>query len=121
MRTPVILVVVFVAAGALAASWPNLPPDFTFPRHADSPGPVVFKHATHMEPGRPDCTVCHPHPWKITQPPPPVQATALSHERFDNGEKCGGCHDGKRGFKMSKCDSCHDMFADEDDDEEEGD
>ena len=96
----------------------RLPPDFVYPRGEESPGPVTFRHETHVDPGNPDCTTCHPTQWKITEPNATADGRPATHERFDKGELCGACHDGDRGFKMRACDSCHDVFADEEEEDE---
>ncbi len=102
-----------VTFAATSGTFNQLPPDFVYPRGEESPGPVTFRHETHVDPANPDCTTCHPTMWKITEPNATADGRPATHARFDQGELCGGCHDGERGFKMRACDSCHDVFADE--------
>ncbi len=106
--TPKLLFILGLASAVtFAATLTRLPPDFLYPLGEESPGQVTFKHETHVDPDRPDCTTCHPQVWRITEPNATADGRPENHERWDNGETCGACHDGKRSFKMSRCDRCH--------------
>ena len=89
---------------AMAASGPGGPPagrplpkPHAFPKGADSPGQVTFRHETHARNG---CTTCHPKPYAMAAfTPPPGGAM---HEKTS----CGGCHDGKKAFATEDPDAC---------------
>ena len=56
------------AAGTMAAgSLPNLPKDKALPQGDGSPGVVTFRHASHVDAARPDCTTCHPSLFPIVK------------------------------------------------------
>jgi c(7)-type cytochrome triheme protein len=112
------------AAGAVAAQPPlvapvvahdlKLPAAYTFPPAADSPGPVVFDHETHVaalegEEGRPVCARCHESLFRLGAAGTPV-AGALSQERIHEGDLCASCHDGEHAFAVADdCANCHRM------------
>jgi c(7)-type cytochrome triheme protein len=85
----------------------HLPPDgLAIPQSPDSPGRVVFNHSMHVDEGRPDCTTCHPRPFRMLEGR--TRATPITHERMDKGELCGKCHDGKSAFALDEdCTYCH--------------
>jgi c(7)-type cytochrome triheme protein len=90
-----------------AQSLQKLPDELKLAKSADSPGQVVFNHSTHVDAARPDCTSCHPRPFRIlkssTAPREPI-----THERMDKGQQCGACHDGKKAFALADdCTMCH--------------
>lgn len=96
-----------LGAGALAQAWKKLPPDFAFPMAEVSPGQVTFKHATHVNAARPDCTACHPKGYRILQAGSTAQGTTvMKHAAMDKGEQCGACH-GKTAFGFKTCEKCH--------------
>ncbi|GBC80962.1 putative Ni/Fe-hydrogenase 2 b-type cytochrome subunit [bacterium HR10] len=84
----------------------NIPPDVTFPQGEGSPGPVTFRHASHINWERPDCTVCHREPFHILK----VEGEASSRPARDwhDARHCGRCHDGKTSFSaQEECAVCH--------------
>jgi Ni/Fe-hydrogenase subunit HybB-like protein len=106
----------------------KLPADIRVPRSSSSPGPVVFRHASHVDLNRPNCAACHGGLFPILKPqeaaasaarslseelahlPKPVQPARLSARAAEaHSEKaCGACHDGKRAFNaMAACMLCH--------------
>lgn len=44
----------------------RLPPGQRLADNADSPGPVVFSHETHVELSGGSCLACHPSPFSIS-------------------------------------------------------
>ncbi len=90
---------------ALAAALASFeaPAERTFPQAPDSPGPVSFRHASHVDPSAPDCLSCHGNSYSFlgrTQAPP----AGLMHDT----KHCGGCHDGTSAFSVEDdCAACH--------------
>jgi c(7)-type cytochrome triheme protein len=89
-------------AAALASFQP--PKEVVFPRAPDSPGPVTFRHAAHVDAAAPDCTSCHGDGAVSflgrTSAPPAGQMHDAKH--------CGGCHDGTSAFAIdADCSPCH--------------
>jgi c(7)-type cytochrome triheme protein len=84
----------------------RLPPPYTFPVSADSPGPVTFDHSAHVDRGAPRCTPCHVDRFRLDAPGQPVGG-ALSHERIHEGDLCASCHNGSTAFAVDDCESCH--------------
>lgn len=88
------------AAPTGAAAAPRLPKAHTYP-HADSPGPVTFRHETHAAGG---CAGCHPRPFKM------VAAAPLPDFGMHGAGACGLCHDGGKSFATDDpehCSRCH--------------
>lgn len=88
------------AAGAAGARRP--PGTRAFPRGADSPGPVTFRHETHLRAAA--CAACHPKLFPMVPAAP--RANGGMHERA----ACGACHDGKKAFACDdpgRCGRCH--------------
>ncbi len=83
----------------------RLPPEATFQGADGSPGPVVFRHATHVPLAQQQCVGCHPALFSILQP-----TRGLTHEVMNAGGKCGACHDGtKASGVQDSCEHCHQM------------
>ena len=92
----------------LGGSLPNLPKDKALPQGEGSPGVVTFRHETHVDAARPDCTTCHPKLFPILRrsaaaAPGPV----IKHEDMEKGRLCGSCHDGKKAHGLEDCATCH--------------
>lgn len=85
------------AAGASATR--GMPAPYAYPRAADSPGQVTFRHATHrgMSGG---CAACHPKLFKMASEPP--RAGGAMHE----SAACGSCHNGAQTFATDDAESC---------------
>lgn len=109
----------FSLAGFLRLSLPALfliapaalpgPPELQLPRDlvydgADgSPGPVVFRHATHFELAENRCTACHPRPFQMLSP-----ERLVTHCEMNAGRSCGLCHDGRKAAAVDDdCGHCH--------------
>lgn len=89
---------------------PRLPEDFVFTAKEGSLGPVVFRHRTHVDVQRPNCTTCHSRLFKILTPGAPADGLAMSHDQMLGGKQCGACHNGKAAFDFNdgdKCMACH--------------
>ncbi len=91
-------------AGAL----PNLPKDKALPQGDGSPGVVTFRHDSHVDASRPDCTVCHTKLFPIVKRTASSAApAAIRHADMENGKSCGSCHDGKSAHGLDDCGTCH--------------
>jgi c(7)-type cytochrome triheme protein len=90
-----------LAGGAL----PKLPPDRVLRRAADSPGEVVFSHASHVDERRPSCTSCHPGAFSILRKG--AARIQVTHQEMEAGRQCGACHDGKAARGLEDCAACH--------------
>jgi c(7)-type cytochrome triheme protein len=89
------------AAGAF-----TLPPEYPFPAGPGSPGTVVFRHESHVDPANADCGVCHRSLFRLNEAGTPVGGT-MSMDRAHT-ELCGSCHDGQKAFDVDDgCDVCH--------------
>lgn len=111
IRKRVVAIVLAVVATmwgvtVMAQSMSRLPGELTIAPSADSPGPVAFRHATHVDSDTPTCTACHPREFRILKANagkrPPIR-----HDEMEKGRQCGACHDGKKAFAMDDCTSCH--------------
>ncbi len=102
-----VAVVLGAHAGAAAVqTLPNLPAALTIARSADSPGPVVFDHRTHVDSSRPACTPCHPREFRILRTD--AGPRLVLHANFEKGRQCGSCHNGKKAFTVDDdCTNCH--------------
>lgn len=96
-----------LATAGLAQTLPSLPQDFPFPRGEGSPGQVTFSHQSHVDPKRPDCTVCHPALFKILAKGTPAEGGPLGHPAMERGRQCGACHNGTAAFGLDNCPLCH--------------
>jgi c(7)-type cytochrome triheme protein len=94
------------ASAAAASSLPKLPGELQIAKAADSPGQVVFNHASHVDEAKPSCTGCHPREFRILKAKTP--AAPIKHADMEKGRQCGRCHDGKTSFNMTDdCSMCH--------------
>jgi c(7)-type cytochrome triheme protein len=83
----------------------RLPADVTYSGTDGSPGPVVFRHGTHVPLGDNKCTGCHPKPFSILG-----SRSKITHAEMDAGKSCGSCHDGtKASGVQDDCAHCHEM------------
>jgi len=86
-----------------AAAARRLPKAHAYPASADSPGPVTFRHKTHVKDAS-DCAPCHPKPFRRAATPP------LPNGGMHESGACGACHDGKKSFATdddNACSQCH--------------
>lgn len=90
----------------------KIPPDFTFERGKDSPGPVTFSHTKHRDAGVDKCTACHTKVFKMKK----GQTGPLTMAKMEAGEQCGACHTGKTRIAdkvvfavadKANCEKCH--------------
>jgi c(7)-type cytochrome triheme protein len=98
--------IVFTAL-ALTQGLPKLPADVALPQGKDSPGKVVFSHATHVDQAKPDCTTCHPKLFKLVNPQVVNGTEHLLHAKMEKGAQCGSCHNGKGARGFDDCTMCH--------------
>jgi len=95
---------VLCGATVAAQSMPRLPGEIRLARSADSPGQVIFDHATHVDSSKPNCTTCHSQAFNILKA---SGRKPITHDNFDRGRQCGACH-GKTAFKIDDdCTNCH--------------
>jgi len=87
------------------------PPDFKFEGAKDSPGPVTFSHAEHLQKVK-KCAACHTKVFKMKK----GQTGPLTMEKMKAGEQCGACHNGKTEVAgktvytvddQGNCEKCH--------------
>jgi len=108
-RRMLVLAGILLAAGlAGAQGLPKLPADLTLPQTGDSPGKVVFSHASHvgMQP-KADCTACHPKLAPILKAKKGRPREVVTHDRMVKGQFCGACHDGNSARGFDDCTMCH--------------
>ena len=85
----------------------RLPAPYTFPASADSPGPVVFDHASHAMAVDNQCKACHATLFRLTEPGKPVSGQ-LTYEAIHEGRLCASCHNGEKAFAIEEdCANCH--------------
>jgi c(7)-type cytochrome triheme protein len=94
-----------LGATAVAQDMPRLPGPIKMTRTADSPGQVIFTHATHVDASRPACTACHPREFRILKAS--SRRAPVTHAEMDKGRACGACHDSKKAFALDDCAACH--------------
>jgi c(7)-type cytochrome triheme protein len=68
---------------------------------------VTFRHTSHVDGKKPDCTTCHPALFSILPPSPARAAVAFKHAEMEKGAACGKCHDGKSARGFDDCVTCH--------------
>jgi c(7)-type cytochrome triheme protein len=96
---------IFLIAPAALSGPPELrlPPDIVYDKAEGSPGPVVFRHATHFELAENRCTACHPRPFRMLRP-----ERLVTHDEMSAGRSCGLCHDGRKAAAVDDdCGHCH--------------
>ena len=97
-----------LSATALGGRLPNLPRDKPLPQSPDSPGVVTFRHTTHVDAGKPDCTTCHPKLFSITRNGTSTASMPMiKHADMKSGKACGSCHDGTSAHGLDDCTTCH--------------
>lgn len=84
-----------------------LPDDYTFPAGPESPGPVIFSHASHVDSENPGCTRCHGGLFSIRRQGM-VLSGSLNYDRIHEGDVCFSCHNGEAAFSIEEnCGFCH--------------
>lgn len=96
---------------ALGAALPNLPKDKALKQGADSPGVVTFRHESHLDTTKPDCTPCHPALFPILKRSAARKPVAFTHEEMLKGRLCGSCH-GTSAHGFDDCATCHEAPKD---------
>ncbi len=98
---------VMVAVGVAAAAGMPLPPDFGFPKSANSPAPVTFSHQKHADAKVTNCMDCHaPGKFQMKK----GGTTGITMAAMNEGKVCGACHNGQRAFSVkdaATCTRCH--------------
>ena len=89
---------------AAAGPLPKLPADAALQQGEGSPGVVTFRHTTHVDSARPDCTTCHSRLFPILKS---SKQPVLKHADMEKGKLCGSCHDGKSAHGFDDCTTCH--------------
>jgi len=79
----------------------RLPPEQRLADHADSPGPVIFRHATHVEFTDRNCLACHPAPFSLLG-----RHQVITHAEMEAGRACGSCHNGSDATGIDDSDAC---------------
>ena len=100
------LVLAALSACALGAGLPNLPKERPLPQGPESPGVVTFRHETHVDAQKPDCTACHPTLFPILKQTAARKPVALKHDDMLKGRLCGSCH-GSTAHGFDDCATCH--------------
>jgi c(7)-type cytochrome triheme protein len=96
------------SSALLAGALPKLPKDKALPQGDGSPGVVTFRHDSHVDASRPDCTTCHPTLFSIVKRTASSAApAAIRHADMEKGKSCGSCHDGKSAHGLDDCGTCH--------------
>ncbi len=73
-----------------------------------SPGPVVFRHATHVKGHRIACETCHADLFPMSRP-----ASVGQGHTIEMMDKCRSCHNGEAAFEIRQgCGFCHSKQAD---------
>jgi c(7)-type cytochrome triheme protein len=82
----------------------RMPADVSFPQSPDSPAPVRFSHAVHVDANAPECLSCHRDQFSFVRAATPrAPAAAGSMHKL-----CGQCHDGTSSFSVeADCEKCH--------------
>jgi c(7)-type cytochrome triheme protein len=102
----VVVALALALTGVAAAELPNLPKEITLPRGANSPGPVAFRHDSHVDTAKPACLDCHSGRFSILGRAALAPKAAITHAVMEKGQSCGACH-GKGAFALTECDNCH--------------
>lgn len=102
------LLLALLSATLLAGALPNLPKEKALPQGDGSPGVVTFRHDSHVDASRPDCTTCHPTLFPIVKRTASSAApAAIRHADMEKGKSCGSCHNGKSAHGLDDCGTCH--------------
>lgn len=81
----------------------TLPDDLIFPSSEDSPGPVTFRHSSHVDDGAPNCAQCHSGTYPLLK-----RTTQSRGEAMHAAPYCGQCHNGNDAFNWEdNCEACH--------------
>ncbi len=90
------------AAPLRASETFRMPADVVFSQGSDSPGPVTFRHASHVDPERPECGSCHAARFALLAP---ARAPLIAAH---GAARCGACHNGRDATDIQEdCEKCH--------------
>ena len=106
LRLLALVTTLSLTGAVLAGGPPRLPNDRALPQGTDSPGVVTFRHSSHVDQAKPDCTACHPALFPILHSKAQA-APKLKHKDMEKGVACGVCHDGKSAHGFDDCATCH--------------
>ncbi|MFN8005804.1 MAG: Ni/Fe-hydrogenase cytochrome b subunit [Terriglobia bacterium] len=85
----------------------KLPEEINFPQGEGSPGKVTFRHTSHVDEKRPECTPCHLQRFGLLRSSGAPSSSGKKND-MHHADRCGGCHDGQTAFSTQKdCQSCH--------------
>ena len=99
--------VLAVAVGIASAAGMPVPPDFKFPKAANSPAQVTFSHQKHADAKVTNCMDCH-SPGKFAMKK--ASTTGITMAAMNEGKLCGACHEGQKAFSVKDaagCTKCH--------------
>jgi c(7)-type cytochrome triheme protein len=95
-----------LAAGLASAGELKMPKDAVLPQGEGSPGPVTFRHESHVDSSAPSCVSCHPRSFSILKTSA-ASGARITHEAMEKGKQsCGACH-GSTAFGFDDCTMCH--------------
>ena len=81
----------------------HMPKEITLPTSPDSPGPVTFRHESHVDKNAPECGTCHANTYSIL-----TRTTQSLGETMHSSRYCGQCHNGEQAFYWEdNCETCH--------------
>lgn len=83
----------------------NPPPDLVFPKSDESPGAVTFRHSTHVDAERPNCSRCHDDQFKMLKINLQQSPDATKWDMHE-ARRCGSCHNGEKAFDLKGADYC---------------
>ncbi len=98
--------VLLAGAAAGGGVLQRLPGEYVFAQGDGSPGPVAFRHESHVDEAKPSCATCHPRDFRILEPGKTASRAPIRHEGMEAGSACGSCH-GKTAFGFESCELCH--------------
>ncbi len=102
MRKFLTIALTFVGVGFAALAIAQDPPaDIVFENAML--GNTTFKHSTHTEAAKLQCTDCHPDVF-----PMKVKEVLITMADMNAGKNCGTCHkEGGKAFAATECVKCH--------------
>ncbi|HEX2523850.1 MAG TPA: Ni/Fe-hydrogenase cytochrome b subunit, partial [Terriglobia bacterium] len=96
-----------VLPAGVADRYFKAPADVLFPMAVTSPGPVTFRHSSHLDLKQPSCMLCHSERFRILKVSA-APATPTAARDFHSDWLCGSCHDGEKSFSVKEdCQLCH--------------
>lgn len=81
----------------------KMPEDVNFPTAEGSPGPVTFRHGSHLDAKQARCAPCHSGQFSLL-----TSSRRATSRDFHSRQLCGACHDGQKSFNVAEdCQLCH--------------